>query len=75
MAPPNREQVHVFARGVGPGIMALPEVNVAIFAFLLNYPWEFLSSATHGLVRPSSAHLSHNRRIGRRPLGRPGAPH
>jgi hypothetical protein len=26
----------------GPGFFALPEVNVAIFAFLLNYPWEFL---------------------------------
>jgi uncharacterized protein YacL len=24
------------------GFFGLPEVNVAIFAFLLNYPWEFL---------------------------------
>lgn len=29
-------------RAPAAGIVGLPEVNVAIFAFLLNYPWEFL---------------------------------
>lgn len=24
------------------GILEVPELNVALFAFLLNYPWEFL---------------------------------
>jgi hypothetical protein len=28
--------------GVGRRLLALPETNVSIFAFLLNYPWEFL---------------------------------
>ena len=36
------EQARTFAGGIGSKITDVPEVNVAIFAFLLNYPWEFL---------------------------------
>lgn len=28
--------------GVGRALMSLPELNVLLFAFLVNYPWEFL---------------------------------
>lgn len=28
--------------GIGRALMALPELHVLLFAFLLNYPWEFL---------------------------------
>ncbi|HEV2150070.1 MAG TPA: hypothetical protein VGR37_21920 [Longimicrobiaceae bacterium] len=37
----GREQARTLARSAGPGILRLPEVNVAIFAFLLNFVWEF----------------------------------
>lgn len=30
----------MLGRQVGPAVMSLPEVNVAIFAFLLNFVWE-----------------------------------
>ncbi|MEW5926088.1 MAG: hypothetical protein AB1941_01245 [Gemmatimonadota bacterium] len=33
--------MRTLTRGPGPGITGLPEVNVAIFAFLLNFVWEF----------------------------------
>lgn len=36
---------------------ARPDVNVAIFAFLLNYPWEFLQVPFYQIM-PSSAHWS-----------------
>lgn len=34
--------MHSGAIWTSAGVMGLPEINVAIFAFLLNYPWEFL---------------------------------
>lgn len=42
MATASGEHVQTPAVRAGAGVMSLPEVNVAIFAFLLNYPWEFL---------------------------------
>jgi hypothetical protein len=41
MVSPSRQQAHALVRGADQGIMALPEINVAIFAFLLNFVWEF----------------------------------
>ena len=41
MARSSAMHVHTAARGPGPGIMELPEINVALFAFLLNFVWEF----------------------------------
>ena len=42
MVTASREHVQTPTARAGAGVMSLPEVNVAIFAFLLNYPWEFL---------------------------------
>lgn len=36
--PPSRKR----APSIGARLGALPEVNVVLFGFLLNYPWEFL---------------------------------
>ena len=40
--PPDRS--HAPARPLGPfrRLLEAPGANVAVFAFLLNYPWEFL---------------------------------
>jgi len=36
------------------GITALPEFNVAVFALLLNYPWEFLQTPLFAEMRSAS---------------------
>lgn len=38
----KNEKARAIAREAGPRILAVPELNVAIFAFLLNNPWELL---------------------------------
>ena len=38
----DAKSLHAVHRSRVSGILDLPEFNVAVFAFLLNYPWEFL---------------------------------